>query len=190
MTTLFLTCAVLGGGILLLQLVASVAGFGHDAGHDVHGAHLTEEGLNLVSVRALSAGVAFFGIGGLAGMSTPLHLMLAIPAAVAFGSAATIGMAYATRAILRLEDDGSVRVESAIGSSASVYLSIPAARSGLGKIHVQVQNRLVEYQAVTSHGEPLPTGARVHVVDVVASHSVDVVPDPIISKHEVLDVVH
>jgi hypothetical protein len=189
-STFFLASAILGGGILLLQLVSSVVGFHHDATDDLHGVHLAEEGLNLFSVRAIAAGVAFFGVGGLAGMSTPLRALLAIPAAVVFGGAAMVGMAYATRAILRLEDDGSVRVESAVGVSASVYLSIPAARGGLGKIHVQVQNRLVEYQAVTSHSEPLPTGARVLVVDVIDSDTVDVVPDPIILKHEVADVVH
>ena len=80
-------------------------------------------------------------------------------------------------------------MENAIGITGSVYLSIPPARSGLGKIHVQVQSRLVEYQAVTSHGEPLPTGARVLVVDVVDSDTVDVVPDPITLKKEVVDVV-
>jgi hypothetical protein len=43
---------------------------------------------------------------------------------------------------------------------------------------------------VTSHDEPLPTGARVLVIDVVDSDTVDVVPDPIILKQEVVDVVH
>jgi hypothetical protein len=186
----FLACAVLGGGILLLQLIASVTGLGHDAGHESHGVHLAEEGLHLFSVRAISTGIAFFGVGGLAGMSTPFRALLAIPLGLAFGGAAMVAIAYATRAILRLEDDGSVRAENAIGANADVYLSIPPARSGLGKIHVQVQNRLVEYQAVTSHTEPLPTGARVLVVDVVDSDTVDVVPDPITLKHEVLDVAH
>jgi len=189
-SSFFLACAVLGGGILLLQLVASVIGLGHDAHHELHGVHLAEEGLNLFSVRALAAGVAFFGVGGLAGMSTPLRALVAIPAALVLGGAAMVGVAYATRAILRLEDDGSLRVENAIGTTGSVYLGIPASRSGLGKIHVQVQSRLVEYQAVTSHSEPLPTGARVLVVDVVDSDTVDVVPDPITLKNEVVDVVH
>ena len=190
MSAFFLACAVLGGGILLLQLIASVVGLGHDADHDLHGVHLAEEGLNLLSVRALSAGVAFFGVGGLAGMSTPLRALLAIPLGLVFGGAATLAMGYLTRAILRLEHDGSLRAENAIGVSANVYLSIPAARTGLGKIHVHVQNRLVEYQAVTSHTEPLPTGARVLVVDIVDSDTVDVVPDPITVKQEVFDVAH
>ena len=190
MSAFFLACAILGGGILLLQLIASVVGLGHDAGHDLHGVDLAEEGLNLFSVRALSAGVAFFGVGGLAGMSTPFRALLAIPLGLVFGGAATVAMGYVTRALLHLEHDGSLRAENAIGSSANVYLSIPAARTGLGKIHVHVQNRLVEYQAVTSHTEPLPTGARVLVVDIVDSDTVDVVPDPITVTQEVFDVAH
>ena len=184
MSAFFLTCAVLGGGILLLQLIASLAGLGHHGIDDAHGSHLHADGLHLFSVRALAAGVAFFGVGGLAGLTTRLGLLLAIPLSLLFGSAALLGIAYATRAMLRLENDGSVEVEHAVGALATVYLSIPGGRAGLGKVHATVNNRMVEYQAVTSHREGLPTGARVLIVDVVDSDTVDVVPDPITLPHE------
>jgi hypothetical protein len=74
MTTFFVVCAALGGGVLVVQLLLGLlgvvdaggdmdAGGGHDGGHG----HIAAEGLDLLSVRALSAGVAFFGLGGLNG---------------------------------------------------------------------------------------------------------------------------
>lgn len=182
MSAFFLTCALLGGGLLVLQIVLSALGIiGELQGaHDVHHGHgAPHEGLHLFSFRALSAGLAFLGVGGLVGLATPLGLLAAIPLALVFGGAATVAVATATRAMLKLEDDGTVHIEGAIGLSGDVYLSIPPARRGVGKVHVVLQNRLVELQAVTTHGHELPTGARVLVIDVVDSDTVDVVPDPV-----------
>ena len=66
----------------------------------------------------------------------------------------------------------------ATGSTGTVYLAIPGERKGAGKVLLTLQNRTVEYQAVTSRGA-LPTGAPILVVDVVGPDTVDVVPDPI-----------
>jgi hypothetical protein len=193
MVRFFLACAVFGGVILLAQIVLGLFGVNdHDTtaetelDHD-HGVHHAE-GLNLFSVRALSSGVAFFGFGGLAGLSLGGGVLLAAPLAVALGSGALVGVAWVSRAMLRLDDDGTVRIESAIGVSGDVYLTIPASRGGVGKVQVPVQNRLMEFQAVTSHGAALPTGMRVLVVDVAGPDTVDVVPDPIALPNEVSNV--
>jgi hypothetical protein len=183
----FLVCAALGGGVLALQLLLGLlgvidAGDGtdvHDIGADAHGGlgHATAEGLNLLSVRALSAGLGFFGLGGLAGLTTGFGLIAAIPLAIVVGAAAMIGTAAFTRWMTTLEDDGSVSIHGAVGATGTVYLSIPADRQGVGKVLLTLQNRTVEYQAVTSQGA-LPTGAAVMVVDVVGPDTVDVIPDP------------
>jgi len=185
MSAFFLTCALLGGGLLVVQLVLGAIGIGHEDGlHGVHDLHelkggAPHEGLHLFSFRALTAGLAFFGVGGLAGLTTPFGLLVAIPLALVFGGAAMLGVAAATRAMLKLEDDGTVHIEGAVGLSGDVYLSIPPARRGLGKVHVVLQNRLVELQAVTTHADALPTGSRVLIIDVVDADTVDVVPDPV-----------
>ena len=183
MQTFFLTCAILGGGILIVQLVLGLLGIVHhdlDAHHDVHAGHheTASEGLNLLSVRALSAGLGFFGVGGMAGMSTGLGLLAALPLGIVLGLAAMIGTAMITRWMMKLEDDGSVSIDGAVGSTGTVYLAIPGERKGAGKVLLTLQNRTVEYQAVTSMAA-LPTGASILVVDVVGPDTVDVVPDPI-----------
>lgn len=182
MTTFFLVCAALGGGVLVVQLLLGLLGV-IDAGGDAHIGHGHEhvhsmsEGLDLLSVRALSAGLSFFGIGGLVGMLTPLGLFAAIPLAVIAGVAAMYGTAVAMRWMLGFEDDGTVLIHGAVGASGTVYLAIPGERQGSGKVTLTLQNRIVEYQAVTS-AAPLPTGAAIMVVDVVGPDTVDVVADP------------
>jgi hypothetical protein len=187
MQTFFLMCALLGGGILVVQLLLGVLGIVHDgidapnAGggdHDAHAGHDASEGLNLLSVRALSAGLGFFGVGGMAGLATGLGLLAALPLGIVLGLAAMIGTALVTRWMLRLEDDGSVLIDGAVGATGTVYLAIPGDRKGAGKVLLTLQNRTVEYQAVTSQAA-LPTGAPILVVDVVGPDTVDVVPDPI-----------
>jgi hypothetical protein len=181
MSTFFILCAALGGGVLVVQLLLGLLGVidaGADAdvghGHDHGGVH---EGLDLLSVRALSAGVAFFGLGGLIGLTTPLGWVAAIPLALIGGVAAMVGTAVAMRWMLGLEDDGTVLIHGAVGATGTVYLAIPGDRQGAGKVTLTLQNRTVEYQAVTS-AAPLPTGAAIMVVDVVGPDTVDVVADP------------
>ena len=169
MTTFFLVCAA-----LVVDAGSEVdAGAGHAGG----GAHTASEGLDLMSVRALSAGVAFFGLGGLAGMATPLGLLAAIPLALVAGTAAMFGTAVAMRWMLGFDDDGTVSIHGAVGATGTVYLTIPGERKGAGKVTLTLQNRIVEYQAVTSDA-PLPTGAPIMVVDVVGPDTVHVVADP------------
>ena len=184
MATFFLVCAALGGGVLVVQLLLGLLGVidaGGDVdvgdGHDHHGVHGAHEGLDLLSVRAISAGTAFFGLGGLAGLATPLGLIAAIPLGLIAGAAAMVGTAVAMRWLLRFEDDGTVSIHGAVGATGTVYLTIPGDRQGAGKVMLTLQNRIVEYQAVTSAAS-LPTGAPIMVVDVVGPDTVDVVPDP------------
>lgn len=197
MTAFFLACAILGGGVLVAQLVLGAVGGDHDVHGAELGAHLGEhaplhggeptQGLHLLSVRAIAAGLAFFGVGGLAGMATPLGLLAAIPLALAAGGAAMAAVALLMRAMLRLESDGTLRVEDAVGQTGAVYLAIPAGEPG--KVHLTVRNRLVEYQAICREGA-LPTGASVLVVDVAGPDTVVVVPDPLAADSLTNEVSH
>jgi hypothetical protein len=186
MTTFLLVCALVGGGVVVLQLVLGLLGLDHDdVPHDVHvhvghptdAAHHGLQSLHLTSLRALAAGLAFFGLTGYgllrAGWSTGGAVALALVA----GAAAVVVVAVLMRLLLRLESDGAVRIENALWQPATVYVPIPGARAGAGKVTLSLQGRLVEYQAVTP--EPaLPTGAAVTVVDVVSSDTLEVVRTP------------
>lgn len=181
--TFFLVCTLLGGVVLLVQLVFGALGLGHhDADFSHEGIH---GGLDLLSIRALSAGVAMFGLGGLIGSTTPLGAIGGLVLGTVMGVGTAAGVAYLMRSMLRLEGDGTLRMENAIGATASVYLTIPAGRQGAGKVHVTVQGRTVEVAAVTAHGQSLPTGASVVVIDVAGSDVLEVAPEAAILPTEV-----
>ena len=183
MATFFLTCALLGGGILVLQLVLSAFGFdagSHDASFDLGGHHAighahVGDGLSLLSVRAMSAGVAFFGVAGWGALGAGWHVALALAAAAAVGFGAMVTVAVVMRSLLKLEDDGAVRLEHAIGQGGTVYVPIPGQRTGTGKVMLTLQSRTVECRAVTPDG-PLATGTPVTVVDVRGPDLLEVVP--------------
>jgi hypothetical protein len=179
--------AVLGGLVLALQLVLGLLGI-----VDLHHFELSHhdspasEGLNLLSVRALAAGVAFFGVGGLFGLWLGGGILLAIPVALLTGGVVMLGVARVLRGLHQLEADYTVLIEEAIGERGTVYLSIPAAKSGSGKVHLTLRGRFTELPAVTLQGE-LPTGASVVVTDVIDGDTLVVVMDPL--PPEVDDVV-
>jgi membrane protein implicated in regulation of membrane protease activity len=89
--------------------------------------------------------------------------------ATAAGIGAMYGVHWLIRTIGRLGEDATLRVKNALGQEGTVYVPIAAARAQAGKIQLKVQNRLVEYEAVTAAAERLPTGAKVRVVGVTGN---------------------
>ena len=173
MNILFLVSATVGGVVLLAGLLLGVVGAEH---HDAPDHHVPSDGLQLFSVRALSAGVAFFGVGGLGALALGWPSYVAAIMATLLGLGAMVGVAATMRAMLMMERDASVRIERALGASGTVYVPVPPALGGAGKVTLTLQGRTVEYQAVTPDGNGLPTGTPVLVVDVRDHDTVEVVP--------------
>ena len=170
--SVFLACAVFGGALLILQLVLGFVGADdapvtEAAEHD--GSALG--GLELLTVRSLAAGTAFFGVAGGAARAAALPTPLAVTVGVAVGLLAAVAVAWVLRAMRRVGGASALHVEEAIGLPATVYIPIPADRAGAGKVHVTLRGRTVEYQALTA-GPPLRTGDLAEVVDVAASDTV------------------
>jgi hypothetical protein len=189
METIFLVTAVVGGTLLVCQFLLGLLGVGHHdlGGHDLHVdgshdvAHDAEHASWLVGVftfRAIVAALTFFGLAGLAARGLGLPPLPSLAVALAAGAGALALVAALMRSLARLRSDGTARVERAVGQTGTVYLSIPAHRAGAGKVTVIVQNRTVEYQALTA-GDELPTGARVLVTAVISPDTVEVLPAPI-----------
>ena len=74
----------------------------------------------------------------------------------------------------------------AVGKIAEVYLTIPAKRTGSGKISVVVQDALTECAAVTDSDEPLSTGSRC-VIKAVLSEQLVLVEPMVATKPEASD---
>jgi membrane protein implicated in regulation of membrane protease activity len=205
MTWLFLIAAVVGGTVLICQFVLTLVGLGgghgdfvpdagadfsaaadHDfsaaqldnadtAGHDAAGHHGSSWMFAVISFRTLVAAAAFFGLIGLAaesaGQPRGVQLLLASLA----GLGAMHGVHWLVRAMGRLGEDGTLKIHRALGQEGTVYVPIPPARSYAGKIQLRVENRLVEYEAITASERKLATGTKVRVVG-IAGNVLEVAP--------------
>ena len=183
--TFILACAA--SVLLVVQLIAMLFGLGDDADFDadtdISGADdifndngiSDATGLRLVSFRTV---VAFIAVGGW--ITYTMNFFLAwyysLIIGVVAGAAAAVGVAYLLKAILKFQSDGNRRMGRAVGSVADVYLTIPPSRTGSGKINVVVQETLTECEAVTDSPQPIPTGARCVVKEVINEQLVLVEP--------------
>lgn len=183
MGTFYLVCALAGSTVVIIQFVFTLIGIGHDGGdvghdvaHDVHaGDHDANASLffGMLSVRALSAAVAFFGIGGLAASNSSYPGPMALMVALATGAVAMVLVAWMMRLLYSLGSEGTVRMDHILGATGTVYLTIPERKSGMGKVMLTIQNRTVEYDALTAK-ESLAQGASVVVVGVVGPDTLEV----------------
>lgn len=199
-TIIYSVSAVIGGTVLCCQFLMTLLGLSHDlpgdlpddvphdfhfgqdgggADHDVahNTAHHETSFLRMLTFRTVVAATTFFGLAGLAGKSAELRGELTLVMALAAGAAAMYCVHWLMQSLKRLKSDGTVRIERAVGRAGTVYLRIPANNSGAGKIQVNVQNRTMEYEAMTAH-ELLPVGTKVVVVNVLGPETVEVEPVP------------
>lgn len=156
---------------------AVAADHGDAAGAHDHADHSHAHGANwlfgVLTFRSVVAATTFFGLAGLAGSASELRSTSTLIVALAAGLAALYGVAQMMRGLHKLRAEGTVRIQHAVGQPAEVYLTVPGHRTGAGKITVKVQNRTMEYQAVTDD-ETLPTGTPVVVADVIGPDTVEV----------------
>jgi hypothetical protein len=169
MLAFFLVCLVLGGAVLALQIAAGFLGLGGDhdlffGHHDVGGSDVGE-GLQLLSVRSIAAALAAYGASGL-WLATFMPGWAAVLVAAVPGFLAALGTAYLMGSLTRLESDGSLRLEEAVGATGQVYLTVPADQTGTGLVQFPLQGRSVELKAVTREKEALKTGVSVLVISV------------------------
>jgi membrane protein implicated in regulation of membrane protease activity len=171
MSTVFLYCAVIGGTILVLQFVLLAFGAGgdtdtgldHGSGHGTDVGHDQSAFLKLFSLQAISTFLTFFGLTGLGTAHLEWSPVAVAAAAVIAGAAALLLVARLMRALSALQSHGNVDLKNAVGHTGSVYLRIPPAGAGHGRVLMQVQGRTVECRAI-SRADEIPTGSTVRVL--------------------------
>jgi membrane protein implicated in regulation of membrane protease activity len=136
--------------------------------------HDTSWLFGVLSFRTLIAAAAFFGVTGKAALSSGMAQSTSLVLATLVGLSAMYSMYWLMRGISRLTSSGNERIRNAVGCPATVYIPIPAAQQGAGKVQLSMQNRIVEYQAITEDAEKLKTGENVIVVGVAGSDVVRV----------------
>lgn len=122
------------------------------------------DGLRIFTVRGIIAFLVVFGWLGLALTSSGVKLWLSATVAAVGGFAMMVVLALLMRAVMKLRGDGNIDNRNALGVSGKVYLTVPASRSGEGKINIMLQGSYVERDAVTDEAEAIPTGCEVTVI--------------------------
>ena len=183
---LYLAAAVGGGAVMVLQLAMTLMGADADA-HDIAGTgddlsvgdeyvdthSLSTWFFGVLSFRSIVAAIAFFGIGGRVALGFGAPALLSIPVAIGAGVCAMVLVAWLMMLLHGLHSEGNVNIRNCMGKAATVYLAVPGGNGGAGKVTVTVQERSMEYDAVTK-GESLETGARVIVVGVPDGNTLEV----------------
>lgn len=95
-----------------------------------------------------------------------IPLLLTIAMLVGIGLVALIMLMF--KWISGMQQSGNIDVKKqAVGCTGRVYLTIPANREGEGKVQININNSVREYEAVTDGGK-LPTGVQIKVVEVIS----------------------
>ncbi len=124
------------------------------------------EGLRILTVRGIISFLVVFGWVGIVLTSAKVPLLITVPVAAICGFFMMVLLAFLMKLVLKLRSDGNIDIRNAIGTAGKVYLTIPAKRSGEGKVQLMLQGSFVEQNAVTDDEEPIPTGSEVVVVSV------------------------
>jgi hypothetical protein len=205
MDVFFLVCATIGGTILVLQLALSLLGLGFEGlagpigdhlhlgdfwGHggdagtvEAGGGHGGFSHLGRVlTFQTVVAFLTFFGVGGKASLEAGRGPAASVLIAMGTGLGAMALLGWAFQGLRRLQTDGTIRIEDAVGLRGRVYLRIPAFGAGEGKVTLPIQGRTIEVRARTT-GPALLTGEPAVVLRVIEGRILEVVaPEGVVEK--------
>lgn len=92
-----------------------------------------------------------------------LFLLLILSLAVGLGFVALFF--FIIKQIVKLAEDNTFKLTDTLQKAGSVYLTIPEAKSGVGKISISINGSQKELDAITL-GEKLASGAAIRVVGI------------------------
>lgn len=174
--TFYAGCAVFGAALFLLRTVLLVAGHG-DAGADGEPGGLHEDADSSFKVLSLQGLTAFFMMFGLVSLALSKQAGWGSVWPVVGGLAAGLFTVWVIARIFtgmkRLQSDGTLRLDQAVGQEGEVYLPVAPGKSGQVRVSVQGQLRVLD---AATDGAALATGARIRVVRVTGGNLLWVAP--------------
>ncbi|MBN1638595.1 MAG: hypothetical protein JW866_06500 [Ignavibacteriales bacterium] len=170
----YFICAIGGGAIFIIRMIMMIIGgdFGGESDFDVHtdfdhagiGDH--DPGLHILSFQGITAFVMMFGIVGLVisentGIASFFTILISLGAGV--GTAYLLALIF--KSMKKLEADGTINLNEAIGCVGTVYLTIKGKDGG--KVQIIVKEQMLTLDAITEEGEEIKTGEEVIVSNVI-----------------------
>ena len=88
--------------------------------------------------------------------------------AFAVGAAIVFAVMMMFKGLSKMQQSGNINVfESAVGCNGKVYLTVPGERKGQGKVQININNSVREYDALTDSEDDLKTGTSIKVTEVL-----------------------
>ncbi|MEZ4910773.1 MAG: hypothetical protein R2774_07910 [Saprospiraceae bacterium] len=131
----------------------------------------------LLSFRNILNFLLGFSWGGIAFYSSIPSKWLLFLVAVIVGLIFFFSFKYIIHQFLRLQEDNTFKIQNTLGRNGETYLRIPEKRSGIGKVHLQLDGRVKELDAMTD-SDTIPTGSEIVVVDILETQILIVEPKP------------
>lgn len=186
---IYLACAIAGAIIFLIRMIMMLVGgiggadgdlgdvgdlegmegvdfeFELDTGEEgAFGLDDTDASFNFLSIQGVSSFIMMFGIVGLAIARMAIPSIFSFIAGVAAGTFTVWIVSLVFKNMIRLQSDGTLKVQNAVGQTGTVYLSIPEGNEG--KVSVVVQGALRVMNAVSTSNSMIKTGEKVKVVEI------------------------
>jgi hypothetical protein len=154
--------------VLVTTLMGGDAdGMDGDVDADIEGD--TGIGFQFFSFKNIVAFFTIFGWSGISFLEAGMSKGIVVVLAAVCGLAMMFVMAFLIYQMRKMTSSGTLIMKNAIGQIGSVYLTIGANRSRLGKVQVTVQGALRELEALTDENEAITTNTVVQVKEVTAN---------------------
>ncbi|MEM6885378.1 MAG: hypothetical protein AAF571_10125 [Verrucomicrobiota bacterium] len=173
---IFYGMGILSLGFLVIQLFFTLLGLAGDIDDLPDGDGDHSSGLSLISVRTITAFFVGFGWTGVITIKGGLPFILSIGISLFVGAAFMFGSYYIMVLMLKMQDNGTLDYQNAVGEVGTVYVTVPEQRTGNGQVDVMIQGRSVVAQALTSHDTTLKPESKVKVVGLVGRTTLLVEP--------------
>lgn len=177
---------IIGGTLFLLRTILFLVGGGLD--HDVmdadfegdmlgdHDLHLdldldhvdgiadSDFSFKILSIQGVTAFFTMFGLIGLALLRADLAIIWTMLGGSAAGLFAVYIISLLFSQLKKLQSDGSLNIQNAVGQKGKVYLAISS--KGSGQVQLPVQGTLRLLDAVSADNKGIKTGSIVLVTEV------------------------
>jgi len=162
--------------IFIVQSILTFVGadadssFDTDVNVDMDGSDLSniEGGSNLYTFRNFVNFILGFGWSAILLQDSITSVPVLILVSALVGVALVAAVMYLFKWLAGMQQSGNIQVEKvAAGCEGKVYLTIPAARKGSGKVQITIAGAVREYDAITESESPLKTGTPIRVVDAI-----------------------
>lgn len=167
---IFWFIAILFSLLFIIQTIFSFAAGDNDQAYgDSDTATELDQGIGyeFLTIKNFIAFFTIFGWTGVALLQSNMNKTGIIGFAFLGGCVVVVMMFFIMRSMSNLKDSGTLKIENALGKTATVYLLIPSNRKGMGKITIDLQGTQRELNAVTDDGEDIATGSFVTVTGIL-----------------------